>query len=175
MKNLLALLMYHTHNIHILHWKIAGIGFQSNHEYLDGLYQEMNGQIDLIAEMMLQRNEDPITYQEMLEISKDREWKTIQPNQYYDEVAAFSHVQEMFEDISNNIERLYQDDSISKAHIAELETMQSWYTLRAGYLFKNRLTLFTKIVTDPKLAEADESLITKDLFSQLTDLINTEK
>ncbi len=174
MKNLLALLMYHTHNIHILHWKTMGNGFQPNHEYLDGLYQEMNGHIDLIAEMMLQRGEDPISYQEMLELARDKEWHTVQPNQYYDEPSTFTHAQEIFEAIIGSIDRLYQNDTINRAHVSELETMQSWYMLKARYLFKNRLVPFTKSAPESE-ATASESANNENLFSQLKELLNEEE
>jgi len=172
MKNLLALLMFQTHNIHILHWKTVGDGFQPNHEYLDGLYSEMNSHIDLIAEMMLQRDENPITYQEMLEIANEKGWVILYPNEYYDEPSTFTHAQQIFEMVISEINTQFNDDTICRVHKSELETMQSWYMLKARYLFKNRLALYTK---ETPVTASVESTNVGGLFGELNELLKIEE
>lgn len=134
---LLALLMYHSHNIHILHWKTFGPGFQPNHEYLDELYGEMIKHIDLVAEIILQRGENPISYKTMLEYVEGS--IEIKPNMSYDEAATFGPVIKMFEEISSEIDRVYKTNDLERAHSSELETIQSWYKLRYLYLIPRKL------------------------------------
>ncbi len=141
MEKLLALIMNHTHNVHILHWKTTGPGFQENHEYLDELYEEMTKQIDVVAEIMLQRNENPLSYHGMMEIlvTLDEPASLVNPTQSYDGDMTFKLVIDIFNQIIECINNLYEDNSIDRVHQSQLEEIQSWYMLRAKYLLPKRL------------------------------------
>lgn len=137
MKELLATLMLHSHNIHILHWKTSGPGFQPNHEYLDEVYGEILKHIDLVAEIMLQRGENPISYSDMLDLTSHR--IVVDPTYHYDESSTFKRVLDIFVEISTEIDKLYEITNLDRVHAAEFETIQSWYKLRYLYLIPQRI------------------------------------
>lgn len=138
MKELLALLMYHSHNVHILHWKTTGLNFQKVHEMMDELYAEMLTHVDLIAEMMLQMDQDPLSFQEMISIIEDLDSENINPNISYDEANTFKKVISIFDEIIKHIDRIYESE-IPRAMVGQIEEMQSWYMLRSKYLLPRTL------------------------------------
>ena len=142
MKNLLALVMFHKHNIHMLHWNLCGDEFQSNHEYMGELYGEMEDHIDSIAEMYIQEGGTPLTYKEMIDylMADNADHTCVSSSILYDKTKAFTLAIQMFNEIIAAIDACYSDESVPRAHQSELETMQAWYMLRAKYLMPRRLT-----------------------------------
>lgn len=140
-KLLSALLIFHTHNIHMLHWKVCGANFQKNHEFLDGLYSEMLGHIDLLVEIGMQYPDyTPPTLQEALELldgDGENNHMLIESGISYEGDAAFDCVKKIFEEILKQFDAAYEE--LLKYHQAEIDVLQSWYSKNSRYLIQRRL------------------------------------
>ncbi len=137
---LLSLLIVHSHNVHVLHWKIAGPAFQPDHEFLGGLYDTMYDHIDVIGEMGLQYGENPVTLKGALEMLENSENKhvLIMADSDYSSEETFKFVITIFNEILAEMDSVLKDEGVSRAHKADIETLQSWYSLRSNYLLPRR-------------------------------------
>lgn len=142
MKKLLAYIMFYSHNIHILHWKVVGEEFQANHEHFDEYYKSMIDHIDLVAEMMLQLDQNPIDYPIMLDIVNTA-GKIVDVDVYrtYSGKEAFVIINEMYLHILGLIESLHENmgNELPNSIKSTLDEIESWYRIRAKYLIPSRL------------------------------------
>ena len=53
-----AVLVYYQYNLRLLHWKIAGIGFDEGHSVMDDYVTQFSDFIDKIGEIILSRNDE---------------------------------------------------------------------------------------------------------------------
>lgn len=134
----MALVLFHKHNIHLLHWNLKGDKFLSFHQYFGELYDEMESQIDTITEMYIQEGGTPITYKEMLDLlnADDTDHAYTKSDTLYTMEEAITLAIQIFNEIIDAIDACYDEDSIPRAHKSELETIQGWYMLRAKYLMR---------------------------------------
>ena len=139
-KKLLSMLIYYKHNVHMLHWKTSGPLFQENHEFLGGLYGEMENQIDTVAELGLQAGENPVGLDEALAVlnGDEHEYVGVNPASNYNADDTFKAVLTMFTEIMGEIEGICKNNTLSEAQRNDLANLSSWYSLRANYLIPRR-------------------------------------
>lgn len=56
MHKLISTLIVYHHNVKMLHWTCKGKGFDATHEYLDDIAKQLDGYIDVIAEIMMSKD-----------------------------------------------------------------------------------------------------------------------
>lgn len=141
MRRLFALLLFQQHNLHMLHWKASGKNFQKTHEFIDEMYNEMIKHLDTVAEIMLQHDYMPLTFPEVYEelANNDKEFFVISPNNNYSDEEVFKILQVIFRNIIDEIQEVKNEGELPDYHKSELDTLQSYYSLKANYLFKQRL------------------------------------
>lgn len=139
---LLAILINYHHNFRILHWKVVGYHFEEYHEICATYYDIMQQHIDLIAEIGLSYDEQPLGLVEAFEIlKKDSEnYKIIDPQDDYNESDIIDNVDIMFKDIMKALDELLKVPRINKnpGVRSKLEGMYEFYDTECNYKNKRR-------------------------------------
>lgn len=139
---LLAILINYHHNFRILHWKVTGCHFDEYHELCANYYETLQEHVDLIAEIGIIYNEQPLGLVEAFELlKKDSDnYKIIDPKDNYDEEDIIENIDIMFKDIMKAIESLLEESKIDKNPGArsKLEGMYEFYDTECNYKNKRR-------------------------------------
>lgn len=139
---LLAILINYHHNFRILHWKVTGCHFDEYHELCANYYETLQEHIDLIAEIGIIYNEQPLGLVEAFELlKKDSDnYKIIDPKDNYDEEDIIENIDIMFKDIMKAIESLLEESKIDKnlGVRSKLEGMYEFYDTECNYKNKRR-------------------------------------
>lgn len=139
---LLAILINYHHNFRILHWKVTGCHFDEYHELCANYYETLQEHVDLIAEIGITYNEQPLGLVEAFELlKKDSDnYKIIDPKDNYDEEDIIENIDIMFKDIMKAIESLLEESKIDKnpGVRSKLEGMYEFYDTECNYKNKRR-------------------------------------
>ena len=139
---LLAILINYHHNFRILHWKVTGCHFDEYHELCANYYETLQEHVDLIAEIGINYNEQPLGLVEAFELlKKDSDnYKIIDPKDNYDEEDIIENIDIMFKDIMKAIESLLEESKIDKnlGARSKLEGMYEFYDTECNYKNKRR-------------------------------------
>lgn len=139
---LLAILINYHHNFRILHWKVTGCHFDEYHELCANYYETLQEHVDLIAEIGIIYNEQPLGLVEAFELlKKDSDnYKIIDPKDNYDEEDIIENIDIMFKDIMKAIESLLEESKIDKnlGARSKLEGMYEFYDTECNYKNKRR-------------------------------------
>ena len=139
---LLAILINYHHNFRILHWKVTGCHFDEYHELCANYYETLQEHVDLIAEIGIIYNEQPLGLVEAFELlKKDSDnYKIIDPKDNYDEEDIIENIDIMFKDIMKAIESLLEESKIDKnpGVRSKLEGMYEFYDTECNYKNKRR-------------------------------------
>lgn len=141
-RKLLAILINYHHNFRILHWKVTGCHFEEYHELCANYYDTIQEHVDLIAEIGLSYDEQPLGLVEAFELlKKDSDnYKIIDPEDDYDEEDIIENIDIMFKDIMKAISSLLEVSKIDKNPGArsKLESMYEFYDTECNYKNKRR-------------------------------------
>lgn len=141
MRHLFSLILFHQHNIHILHWKTCGRGFGFAHKEADAIYAQTVADLDAVGEIMMQYETNPVSYKEMLDIliNDEHEHVSVNPTLNYAGDETYILMQKICDDICTDIQRVLDTEKLMGCHKSKLEDLQSFYSLQAKYLIKQRL------------------------------------
>lgn len=139
-KKLLSIFIVYTHNVRILHWKTSGKLFDEYHELMGTYYDKMQEDIDLVAELGMTFDENPVGLVEAFELLKDDKdnFKILDPKDDYDEKEIISNIEILFKDLLKAIDELLKTEKVDKNPGArsELENLYAYYDKECNY--KNR-------------------------------------
>lgn len=144
MKYLLALILFHKHNIHMLHWNMYGQNFIGDHRFFAELYQHMEDDIDTVAEMLIQEGGMPVSYQDALALlnSDSIDHTVVESSKHYTTEESYVLASKIFTEINDAFDACASDDNIHHTHISQLESLQEWYLLNGKFLIARRLASF---------------------------------
>lgn len=141
-KKILAIFIVYSHNVKLLHWKASGKLFDGYHVLLGEYYDKLQEDTDLIAELGLTYDENPVGLVEAFELLKeDKEnYKIIDPKDDYDEKDIIDNIDILFKDILKAIDLLLKEDKVDKNPGArsELENLYAYYDKECNYKNKRR-------------------------------------
>lgn len=139
-KKMLAIFIVYSHNMRILHWKTSGKLFDEYHELAGGYYDKLQEDCDLIAELGLTYDENPVGLVEAFDLLKEDKdnYKIIDPKDDYDEKDIMDNIEILFKDILKAIDELLKENKVEKNPGArsELENLYAYYDKECNY--KNR-------------------------------------
>lgn len=139
-RKLLSIFIVYNHNVRLLHWKTSGKLFDEYHELMGTYYNKMQEDTDLIAELGLTYDEEPVGLVEAFEILKEDKdnYKIIDPKDNYDEKEIISNIDILFKDLLKAINELLKTDKVDNNPGArsELENLYAYYDKECNY--KNR-------------------------------------
>jgi DNA-binding ferritin-like protein len=136
-----SLLVYYSHNLHILHWKISGIDFGPHHKYLDELYSTVTEHIDTVGEMLLQYWTNPLTLREVVQLLDESDLEVIEVSSHVDFTSAEVMViaRKMLQELSQLCEKVADDGSLQRGHQSDLDSLQSWYSKQSRYIIERHI------------------------------------
>lgn len=141
-RKLLAIFINYSHNMRILHWKTAGKLFDEYHELAGDYYTKLQNDTDLIAELAITYDEEPLGLVEAFDLLKnDKEnYKILDPTDNYDEKDIIDNIDVLFKDILKAINALLDEDKVedNPGARSELENLYSYYDKECNYKNKRR-------------------------------------
>jgi len=141
-KKMMAIFIYYSHNFKILHWKIKGHDFEIYHELTSKYYDQLDSYVDVIAEIGLTYDEQPLDLMEAYDILKtdEGEFKILKGTDDYSSEDVIEDIDIMFESMMVNLRKLLEEEKVNKnpGVKAKLETIYEWLDLEKNYKNKRR-------------------------------------
>ena len=145
-KKLNSIMRLYESNIRLLHWNTVGEEFNDAHKEITEPYYEMIAKdIDRVAEIMGMLNIMPPNYLEVYAIVKKykEDYVVIDSNKLYNRSEISDKIGHMFEDITNIIAEILDDDELEDskqvAIKSELESIMYDFDFQRRYINKRRL------------------------------------
>ena len=137
---LFSVVMCYRHNIHMLHWKVAGKDFDTTHKILDNYVSKFNLFVDEIAEMLLSIGGNPLTIQECMNVlvPSDKHILLIESKANYTSDEAYKALDIMFNDLYNIYSEITSTCEYTDC-ASKLDEHKYW--LRVEGLYKNKKRL----------------------------------
>lgn len=144
LKKLLSILLYYQHNMKILHWKSMGCHFAGIHELCNDYYEKLADYSDLVAEMGLSNDENPVDLLEAFEILKSDsyDYKILKGSEDFNNVQVYANIGIMFDDLMREIDSLLKNKEIqdNTAFRTSLEEMYTYLNIEYNYKCKRALS-----------------------------------
>lgn len=140
-RQLLALLMIYTHNVHVLHWNVTGLDFDPTHAKLDEYYEEMNSYVDDIAEMGLELGIRPVGYTEAIDVLDDPEvhYLLLRGSETFKSHDAWEAIRNMFIQLVDFYESMTKQSDLPGDVVNKLQEHQQWFRKQVSYKNRQRL------------------------------------
>lgn len=144
LRTFLSVLLVYRSNFHVLHWNAKGKNFFTLHNKASEYYNEILNDVDVVAEMILRREDGQIVnYEEALDIIKndeDYQFLLLSSSEKIDSDKFKEYSRRMFKDILHCIEELLDTDKIKDPKNvgikSALEGMHDKYDLQCNYLLR---------------------------------------
>lgn len=143
LKTFLSVLLVYRSNFQVLHWMASGKNFFKLHTKADEYTGMISGDIDIVAEMVLRRENSIVNYKEALDIIEEDEnnkFLLLGSDTNYETKEFVHYSRKMFKDILKCIESLLSSEYIQEPKNvgikASLEGMYDKYDLQCNYLLK---------------------------------------
>lgn len=137
-----AVLVYYQYNLRLLHWKIAGVGFDEGHSVMDDYVSQFSDFIDKVGEIILSRNDEhtPLSLEDIIKcLNEDNDqYMRVNPNTTFTKETVFACTSSMFKqimDIAYDAREQVSDDIAS-----ELDSIIYWFRIENCYKMKHRLS-----------------------------------
>jgi len=135
-KLLLSALVFHSHNIKLLHWNVEGLHFDIVHKTLDEYYKMLQDYTDEVAEIGSILGVKPVSLTQAVEILKndERQYVIVDPEKSYNSKEAYVAVCDIFSNLVDLYDNVCQDENISADIINKLQEQQ--YSIRKEWQYK---------------------------------------
>lgn len=128
-RDLCSTLIVHSHNIHLLHWKVRGDDFVCTHRFMDEIREEIEKSVDIVAEMCMQYGVNPPSLQEALtELDNlDTEVVMVKSDAYYTSKEVYTDAAEILDGIVSALQSTIKDtdNNLISGHISDLDSIMS--------------------------------------------------
>lgn len=138
--DLLAILIWHKHNIQMIHWNVVGKGFKNVHEATDGYVEELENHIDSVAEFirMLDLDSPLPSFPELYKtVQEDPVQHVLITSKPIDSKTAWNALIDIFDDLMKSCQSVYE--SVPTDIQSELDLIIYFY--RKEGMFKCKATV----------------------------------
>jgi len=139
---LFSTLVAYRHNIHMLHWKVCGEGFDCVHTLMDSYLDKFNDMVDDVAEMILSFNTNPFTLEECMDCLKksNKQVLVIESDADFTKENVFNAIKIMFDDLCEIYTDIHKEyEGTPCPSFSKLDEHRYWLLIENNYKNERRL------------------------------------
>ena len=136
------MLVLYDYNIRVLHWKIVGKGFETNHNLMDSYHSQLNTMIDDIGECILMLKGNIPAFTEIptyLRNDDSTSYVLLNGTDKYDSEKVLENTRKMFNGLLDAYQKATDNSEIPGDIVSKLQEHQYWLRKESNYKLDSKL------------------------------------